>query len=210
MKRSLETESLGREPLNITVAGHSFINHLNTFACNNYGYWHNFKMEQEVATVKCIGISGATVEKMINLHLHRIVDNKPNIVYLEVGTNDLCDPSMMAKQVADRIKELCVMIHNLGAKRVVVGEVTFRVGRGIPGKTPDFNYKVLSLNKRLQVLLDHNTDSSYFFWRHKYLWNSQLNLYRDGVHYNKDGNRRLFRSIRGALLKMMWEVRSTE
>ena len=206
---TLEYESLQRPPLNIVVAGHSFIRRLNDFACEKYGFFHNFKMEHYVANVQCIGISGLTVEKLVNSHLHKIMESSPHIVYLEIGTNDLCSPDKSPKQVGDSIIELCGMLSNLGVKKIIVGEVTFREPRGIPAKTPDFNYKVLRLNRYLQVRLDDEANPQYFFWRHKYLWRSALQVYADGVHYNKHGNIRLFRSIRGALLKFMWQLRST-
>ena len=205
--RSLEAEALNQQPLNITVCGHSFIRRLELYAIENFGHYHNFRLEHNVAHVTCIGISGLTVQKLINSHLHAIVQSRPDIVYLEIGTNDLADPNKSAREVGDGIKEVCTMLRNLGVKRVVVGEVTFRVGRGIPYRTPDFNYKVLTLNRYLQVRLDEYSNVGMAFWRHKYLWQSALQLYVDGVHYTKDGNKRLFRSIRGALLKSMWVVR---
>ena len=49
MGQSLESISLNKPPVPITVVGHSFIRHLDTFACTKYGYYHNFKIEQYVA-----------------------------------------------------------------------------------------------------------------------------------------------------------------
>ena len=204
--RTLESVFLNESPVNVTVAGHSFVRHLNTYACENHGFYHNLKLEQYVANVNFVGISGLTVSRLINDHLHAVVENQPSIVYLELGTNDLSDPRLTAKEVGNRILELCRMLLNLGVRRVIIGEITFRVGRGIPQKCPDFNYKVLDLNQFLQVHIDGDELPGVVFWRHKYLWQSAINLYRDGLHYNRDGNKRLFRSVRGAVIKALWAI----
>ena len=38
---TLEATALDKSPVNVTIAGHSFIKHLDRFACSKYGYFHN-------------------------------------------------------------------------------------------------------------------------------------------------------------------------
>ena len=97
--RSLETDAIQGRPIEVTIAGHSFVKHLKAFAVTNYGFYNNLKLESHVANVRWVGIGGMTVDKLINQHLHTITENKPEIVYLELGTNDLASPQKSAKQV---------------------------------------------------------------------------------------------------------------
>ena len=203
-QRSLQTEMLHTEPVNITIAGHSFVRRLNEYATYQFGSYHNMKIENSVANVTTIGISGLTIDKLLHQHMHRITTTNPQIVYIEIGSNDLCDPNGDIRQIGLKIKEACKMLLRLGIKKVIIGEIVFRFGRGIPRNVPDYNYKVLNLNRFLQVHLDSEAEPRLLFWRHKYVWRSALRLYIDGVHYNNDGNKRYFRSVRGALIKSIW------
>ena len=45
---------------------------------------------------------------------------------------------------------------------------------------------------------------SQFYWRHKSLWTSPVQVFRsDKIHYNEVGNLRFYRSIRGAIFKAL-------
>ena len=62
-----------------------------------------------------------------------------------------------------------------------------------------FNARVKALTKYLKVLLEPIPYC--FFWGHRGFWNtSQRYFARDGVHLNKRGHYKYYRSLRGAVL----------
>lgn len=114
----------------------------------------------------------------------------PDIVILEIGTNDLSveDPSV----VASSIEVLVRYLHDsFGVK--IVGFCLV-----IPRISPvEFNVKVKIFNQLARSLLD--TIPYAFCWFHKGV--SSNFLLQDGVHLNRAGQLRLYRSYRGAILK---------
>jgi len=63
-----------------------------------------------------------------------------------------------------------------------------------------YNFKVNKLHLYLKAILEPIPYCVY--WRYRDFWNSQENIYLpDAVHLNDLGNLKLFRSIRGAVIK---------
>ena len=131
---------------------------------------------------------------------------KPDIVYLEIGTCDLTKLYIEGEDLGFQMRELIWQLTRLGVKKIIVGEVIPRIGNGIPYAVPYFNYKVDAYNRFMRVEFDEEYQNTVYFWRHKKLWCSRKPVYSDGTHLNRLGNRRLFRSIRAALIKAMWNI----
>ena len=75
------------------LVGHSFVRRMNEFfECNQEdgSYTHIFGLES-TCTVKTIGTGGRTVDKLIKYDLQDIRDTAPNVVILDIGSNDLWD-----------------------------------------------------------------------------------------------------------------------
>ena len=77
----------------VLVLGHSFVRRLREFAAQNHSggpYDLNLGLSN-ICSIIFHGIGGRTVDKMIKNDLDKIRSAAPNIVVLELGSNDLCD-----------------------------------------------------------------------------------------------------------------------
>ena len=162
----------------VLILGHSFIRRLNSFITDSTQLDHRF-MIHEAAQFKWHGVGGRTVEKTIRCDLHVVESFAPHIVILQLGTNDLShlDPLVAASAIEDLVG---ILYENDAA----------------------FNARVKALTKYLKVLLEPIPYC--FFWGHRGFWNtSQRYFARDGVHLNKRGHYKYYRSLRGAVLKSL-------
>jgi len=118
----------------------------------------------------------------------------PDIVILELGTNDLS--SRHPLPVGSDIEELVRLLHTTYRVKVICVCQTIRR----EAATEAFNEGVGMLTKYLRVVLEPIPYA--FFWGHRGFWNPKSNIYsRDGVHLNNNGQFKLYRSLRGAVLK---------
>ena len=130
---------------------------------------------------------------------------EPDILVLEVWSNDLCDPSADPEILGETIIAFVdVLRHEIQHKFTAICQVIPR--RNPP--FPNYNRRVKKLNKYLQDTL---ADSGFVkFWRHRGLNNPTRDIYvRDGIHLNKRGHKALYRSYRGALLFALKQIQTT-
>ena len=201
-----EAEKHLYRPAQAVVVGHSFVRRLEEFLVDKYGPYHNFGLSYDSVHVHSIYKGGMTAESARYEYLHRIVDLKPDIVYLELGSNDIC--RRRPEQVGSALLDLTYDLQNLGVKYVVVGQTIFREGRGIPAGKPDYNRDVAILNNYTCAVLDPASSDDTKYWKHRGLWESKLRtLGRDGVHPNNLGLQRLYRSVRGAIMHAVGKVK---
>ena len=117
-----------------------------------------------------------------------------DIVILQLGTNDLSclDPLV----VASSIEELVTIPHDTYNVKLI------SVCQTLLGSDPVFNTRVRALKKYVKTFLE--ALPYVFFGGHRGFWNtSQRFLARDGIHHNRQGQYRFFRSLRGAVLKSL-------
>ena len=146
------------------------------------------------------GIGGLTSHEALAHHLQVVEDLRPTIIFLQLGPNDLCSNHFSVEQIANNIVELCRRFINLGVRRVMIGQVLGRHDAGIPSRVPHFNSRVVRLNIELSFAVRRGR-VPVFLWRHHGFWQSRFNLLLDdGVYFNHRGNRRYYRSVRGAIL----------
>ena len=141
-------------------------------------------------------IGGRTVDKMIRRDLDFIMRNAPNVVALELGSNDICDSHCDADTVALSIVAFSeLLIKSLSVRFVVVCQILQRMHAPFDG----YNEWVQKVNTLLRKALQNINSAN--FWRHRGLANPARNVYaRDGIHLNNFGNEALYRSYRGAIL----------
>ena len=147
---------------------------------------------KERIIVRWHGIGGTTEAKVLEYNLHVMESFKPQIVILELGTNDLShlEPTTVGSSLEDLTQAL---YSRFAVQRVVVCQTLFR------DKNPDFNEQVTLLNKYSAVVISSLPYA--YFWKHRSLWNSSKTLYlKDGVHLSAFGQVKLYRSIRGAVV----------
>lgn len=177
----------------VLILGHSFVKRL-FLDIKNQSH-HSFSLDfnlKDRASVRVHGVGGRTVPKLWKHDLLYVSRLHPDIVILEIGTNDLSveDPNV----VAASIEVLVRYLHDsFGVK--IVGFCLV-----IPRRSStDFNAKVTVFNQLVHSLLE--PIPYVFSWFHKRV--SSKFLLRDGVHLNHSGQLRLYRSYRGALLKSL-------
>ena len=201
--RDLAERSLPRS----LILGHSFVRRMKDFLKSNAGnssFNEHFDLEHS-CLVKLRGNGGRTVERLMRYDLRATRATKPDILVLEIGSNDLCDPSADPEILSETITALDVLRHEIQHKFTVICQVIPR--RNTP--FPNYNWRVKQLNKCLQDTL---ADSSVVkFWRHRGLNNPTRDIYvRDGIHLNKRGHKALYRSYRGALLYAMKQIQHNQ
>ena len=184
----------------ILLFGHSFIKRLQRDLLHHFDSraYSSFALEHD-AVVQMVGIGGRTVPKALSLDLAVIKKLKPDIVILELGTNDLssCRPETVGSDIEDLVR---IFLDSLGV--AVVG-----VCRVLPCCHSDptisqFNVKVDILNRYLEVIFEHHP--RVFVWCHRGFSNPSRVVYlADGVHMNAAGQYSLYRSYRGAMLKAL-------
>ena len=141
------------------------------------------------------GVGGHTIAKVRKFDLNIIRRLSPDIIILELGSNDLT--KLPAQTVSLELETLVQYLHDkLNVKSIVVCQV---IRRHSP-QCAAYNFKVTKLHLYLKAVLEPIPYCLY--WRHRGFWNSRENIYLpDGVHLNDLGNLKLFRSIRDAVVK---------
>ena len=183
-------------PPKVLVLGHSFVRRLklDLHVQQDARTSPTFKLDG-TAQVYMHGIGGRTVRKVRNHDLGVVARLSPDIVILEIGTNDL---SLLPPEVVgSEIEELVSLLRQTYHVKVVC--VCLSTPRN---HNPVFNAKRVIVNKYLTVVLEHMPNV--FTWLHRgFARPSVTPFLRDGVHFNKLGQFTLYRSYRGAILKSL-------
>jgi len=114
---------------------------------------HQFLLSH-VATFKWHDVGGRTVAKMLQFDLPVVTSIAPDIVILQLGTNDLSrlDPLV----VGSSIKELVTILHDTYNVKLIC------VCQTLLGSDPVFNTRVRAFNKYVQTFL--KALPYVFFW----------------------------------------------
>ena len=182
----------------VLILGHSFVRRLKEFIrrwAQGNKYSLDFNLTQR-CDVSILGIGGRTVNKIVRHDLPNIRRRAPEIVILELGSNDLCDESCDAETVSLAIVALVELLHkDLNVKFTMVCEVIPREN----SPYAPYNEKVHQLNSYLKKTLINAPFAK--TWRHRGLSNLTVNSYMpDGIYLNEAGNKALYRSYRGAVV----------
>lgn len=141
------------------------------------------------ATVHLFGVGGRTVSKVQQHDLHVVSLVAPDIVLLEIGTNDLSHRA--PEVVGSSLEELVHLLLREFSVRVI--GVCHVIPRGANcSHFSDFNAKAGVLNRYLSVVLE--PIPNVFSWYHKGFTNPAQALLADGVHVNPIRQYRLYRS----------------
>ena len=189
--------------VNTLIVGHSFSRRL-----RNWAFHHgclNLNLDRNRLTVFWQSTGGATVlrprpSKMIWQDIHFIRELDVDIVFVDIGSNDLsnrkCDwltPKKLAQSIVDFAKE-CL---NQGAKQIMISEILPRQN------LVRYNERVVETNDELQILIQGNP--KIYLWRHRQNNFSSRFLteyvHEDGVHVDYvRGMARYFSSVRGSVI----------
>ena len=184
------------------ILGHSFVRRLRDDLRKNFDVRASasFALDSSLE-VFLLGTGGLTVERLVPQHLGKLKSILPDIVILEIGTNDLgqsCRPEVVGSSIDDLV---LFLREELKVKVVGVCLVIPRKLRKT--KLPDLQFKVAMdiLNQYLRVVLEGYSFA--FVWEHRQLGSAKDVISMDGVHVNVKGQYLLYRSYRGALLKAL-------
>ena len=189
----------------VLVLGHSFVKRMIFYLRPGKKlkdlYSLNFAEEfnqNDVCRVSMLGIWGRTMEKLLRYDLKAIRDRQPEIIVLEIGSNDLCDASWEPQAIAEAIQSCGqLLLQSLNLKQLIFCGVLPRVEPHVP--YAKYNANVPILNDAIKEFCRHTPNLS--FWKHKGFVNPVEGVYSiDGIHMNGAGNGKLFKSYRGAIL----------
>ena len=186
---------------NALILGYSFVKRLQRDILSNFDARvdANFKL-QGSALVHLHGIGGRTVAKIRSFDLQVVTSISPDVVILEIGTNDFSlEPPEV---VGSAIKELVRLLLDSFSVRVVCACHVIPCGISEMSHIPAslFAQRAQILNHYVSVVLDDIPNA--FCWRHRNFSHPAKNVYlADGVHLNPSGQYHLYRSYWGAILK---------
>ena len=194
-------------PVKICYYGHSFVSHMVTYINTLPDYMQHFGIFPQQGSVVFEGKGGATVKRLReDENVRKILKMGPEIIVLEAGTNDLARADLSPKDVSDNMLELVRDMLDCHAREVVVDQVLLRGQEGMLRAVPEFEEKVHEYNRRIKDALQYQPRAT--FWHHRNLWNVDLEAHlEDGTHLNALGNKKLYRSVKGAMQSTMKKIR---
>ena len=186
-------------PVKVLYFGHSFVQHMQDYMGSLPYYMGNFGLPYNEASVYYKSLSGANVERLRKKHNIDLVNRmQPEIVVLEVGTNDLSMVEKTALYVHDQVLELVRELLDCRVRLVIVSQVVMRGKKGLIGKDKDYEEKMHAYNHMIEASL--NVLPRATFWHHWKMWGDiEVLVVDDGTHLNDQGNKRVYRSLKGAL-----------
>ena len=187
----------------VLVMGHSYVHWLERFAADQDKMpgAGSRTLKFHDCDVAYMGVRGATVDSLrTQAVLREVRRTSPDVVILHVGGNDIDAKSRLSPQlIGMRLYEMARdMIKHAGVLRVIVCQVVRR-NRWRHLSYDEGAGRVSDINEFLLAVCDGEKGVS--FWKHRGLWQAGSDIFRkDGVHLNDLGNRKLLKSIRGAIL----------
>ena len=182
--------------MHLLIVGHSFVRRI----ADNVSLRRNFvnSLTIRYSTVSFRGQGGMTVDR-----LHRLIPDiammQPDVVVVDIGTNDLSGDGVDAAVLGLRIAGLVNDIRNLPSVRVVVIlPIVARMVRCRYRTRPDFEQARHRCNDAVRTAV--RSRSGVYVWRHRCLHHGERYYHNDGVHLNQAGCRLYALSIRRAAL----------
>ena len=155
---------MSRKP-QVLVMGHSFVHRFHTFFAQ--GADRRVRLDLNLsrsAHVNYHGVGGRTVDKLNKFNLSEVVCLKPEIVILELGSNDLSPEEARPEHVGSKIESLVQLLYAQYSVKFIVVCQTIKYAV-CPRGTPSNNDRVGPLNCYLSMVLE--TLPSATFWCHK-------------------------------------------
>ena len=195
--------------LKVLIMGDSFIANFKTFLKDHqeeFSYSLNLPLSQVM--VQYSSLRGGNVEKLQTYRLEDVEDFEPDIVLLQIGSNDLCDMNSTPESVAKSIIDLAdKFVSSYNVKFVAVMQIFHRLKPTRPVRyridPAWYNPRVDTANRTLSDLADPNHSC---LWRHKGFWepSTQEKVFdTDGTHLTFSGNVRFFQSLRALTVHLL-------
>lgn len=184
--------------LNVCVVGHSYIRRLKEY-CSQTGTV-NLGLKPCAYNVTFRGKGGLKLRRCNSRSELMRFDIVPDIVFLQIGENDVVAATNSEKLAEDIISLAQYLRDGVGVRLVIIGQLIRRM-QFAPCR--DFNATVMKTNQHLKQLSDPLCNIHY--WGHRGFWNDLNYLGPDGVHLlctpDEDQPMRKYRrSIRNAVI----------
>lgn len=198
----------------ILILGHSFISRLKIFASKRPHHSVDLNMGLNPNNEKVLmeGFPGGNLQTMKTRGMKVVHRFNPQIVVLQIGSNDLCNHTNTVQDVARGIIELAITLKfSHGIKKVCILQVLHKVP---PKKRTRhqvditwFNERCDELNRFLGNYFKDNKVENISFWKHQGFWlpsNKRLVYTDDGTHLNEShGYPKYYQSIRGLVVSLL-------
>ena len=226
MSELLRVDPTDDSRVTVLYYGHSFVHHLRDYVRHQEG-WRNWGFSPRQAEIHYYSQSGATIEKMLlPEHLWHIEFMRPDIVVIEIATNDLArnGTKYTPERLAEQARELVLAIRDRGVKQIILNQVLPRGetgmdrtikqsrGRAVPVTRAERieackNFKEKAVNYNELCHTDINSIPSCRFWHHHNLWKHIDQEVKDGTHLNDVAQSKLIKSVKGAVIVSMKLIR---
>lgn len=190
-----------RGPVAVTVWGHSFVRRLRDHVAEHPrcpSYFYNLGITHYPCNVTFKGTGGLTLAKA-RKQLRSVCASNPEIVIIDIGSNDLCDPFVTVPELVDGVMALAQHLLDNGVRFVYFLPIIPRL------RTPHSFYNTIVQHYSTVMKMHCQNHDSLHFWFHKpALTKNQMPVETyflpDGVHLNRVGISRYHTSVRGAVL----------
>ncbi|XP_062600577.1 uncharacterized protein LOC134262209 [Saccostrea cucullata] len=192
--------------LNVCIIGHSYIRRLEEF-CLSHGI-HNLRLDDSF-NVNFRGKGGLCLRHLGKSQEHFSarrdlfhLTSKPDVVFLQVGENDISEFTCSGKLARDLVSVATYLRDGVGVKVVIIGQLL----RRLPfAACRDFNDIIVKTNTQLESMTE--SVSGIHYWRHRGFCQVLSFLGPDGVHLcctpaHDQPMRKFLRSIRNAVIQM--------
>ena len=213
-RTKMETSHSSESVLKTLILGHSFVRHFKNFIKSRMpDYNFTLKLDPREVMIQYSGKSGATVGSLRLCQLPDVKDFEPQLVILDIGTNDLSHPSGNPEKLALDIEKLVdTLLKDYNVQHVVVIQILHRFRTSRPSRRliniDKFNSDADICNQLLAEKLSQYRNCQ--FWWHKGFWGaSQRSMIdTDGVHLSKaKGQRKYFFNLRAIVVSYLKSVR---
>ncbi len=168
---------------NVSLCGHSFLPMLRTFITQNRELGFQTDLKIRPANISSHGRGGNTFHKYLELDIHNIIHAASEIVYIELGCNDLDSQHSNTAILAQIAMDIAEIFPNNKVNLVFFGEVLLRTkSRNI--SIMDYNRRMKDFNNLMRFfLINPSVPRSHPNFQHrKYIWFwDHLNLHKSSM-----------------------------
>lgn len=182
------------------IVGHSFVFRLQDFT-NKFVEWNNLKFDGTDIQVQYSDLGGLLLRHVPTCHyptqnMAAFLTYKPQVVYLDIGGNELCNPTCDPELVATHVISFAnSLVSHYGVNHVVIGQTLFRFSMLCP---VNFNENAVAINNCVKYRLREYTRIS--FWSLRGMWKDiGALLCEDGIHLNNNGMVKYAKNIKACL-----------
>lgn len=185
-------------PMNVLILGSSHIRRLDLFLHSLH--IQNMGLDLRLCETLLYGVGGLRLftnmtHKSMAYNLRFVELVHPEMLLLLIGSNDIANCSKSAFQIASAIYAGANYAIFAGTSKVIILQQ-------FPRRDISHNLKVVAVNACLMRLINGGGEPRIRFWRHRGLWgNTHMTISNDNVHLSPQGNYKLFRSLRGCIIR---------